>query len=138
MLELFLNKISDLLELECSAKVLYSERGEEDQLLLDHSSDKGRQASEGWVSHVSKQTIYIENSLINAHLNLAEIHWNYRFHQHNKESNQCNSLIKKQNNKKTHPSPPKPNKQSNHKSSKWEDLKTLTECHKQKSLHRET
>lgn len=51
MLELFLNKISDLLELEYSAKVLYSERGEEDQLLLDHSSDrrsdKGRQASEG-------------------------------------------------------------------------------------------
>lgn len=47
MLELFLNKISDLLELECSAKDLYSENGEEDQLPLDHLSDEGRQASEG-------------------------------------------------------------------------------------------
>lgn len=74
MLELFLNKISDLLELECSAKDLCSENGEEDQLPLDHLSDEGRQASEGWVSHVSKKTISIANSLIIAHPNLAEIH----------------------------------------------------------------
>ena len=47
MLELFLNKISDLLALECSAKDLYSENGEEDQLPLEHLSDEGRQASDG-------------------------------------------------------------------------------------------
>lgn len=73
MLKLFLNKISDLLELECSAKDLYSENGEEDQLPLEHSSDEGRQASDGWVSHVSKKTTSTANSLINALPNEAEI-----------------------------------------------------------------
>lgn len=34
MLELFLSKISDLLELECPAKTIYSKTGEKDQLPL--------------------------------------------------------------------------------------------------------
>lgn len=34
MLDLFLNKISDLLELECPTKTIYSKTGEKDQLPL--------------------------------------------------------------------------------------------------------